>query len=548
MLHGAMLGSGTPPKQKSGEEKGWDMHRFVRSLALTLAVALCAVAVAGCSAPSTIKPAAGGAPATVDTFTYAQGADPRGLDPALVDDGESSKIIVNIYEGLLKYAADSTKVEPSLAESWEISPDGLTYTFKLKQGVKFHDGTDFNADAVKFNIDRQLPPKVTPDMGYASFVFGSVKDVVVVDPSTVKINLTTKNTAFLANLAMSLAAPMISPKALTDGKNSVMEAPVGTGPYKFVKWSKGENVVLVRNDAYWGEKAKTKNVIFRFISDNSARVLALNNGEVDMIDGIDATVVDKVTSGGDKLFQAAGMNVNYMAYNTTTKMFKDPEARMAVSQAINVDELVKSLYQGYSEKATTILPAFVPGYDSSVKQVSYDEAAAKAGLAKAGIKKIHMITYSNPRPYNAATGAALAAAIQGYLQKVGVECTIDTFDWTTYKAKVKAGDYDMAFYGWIGDNGDPDNFLNLLADKDPSMNIARWQDPVYIAMIKKALETPNGPERDAQYGAMEKYAAERAIWLPISHAKTLAGYRPTVSGFNYHVTGNVFLSKAVVTK
>jgi peptide/nickel transport system substrate-binding protein len=522
------------------------MKKGVRSLSLMLVIALCIAALAGCTAPSTEKPVK--TKTFADTFTYAQGADPRGLDPALVDDGESSKIIVNIYEGLLKYATDSTKVEPSLAESWEISPDGLAYTFKLKKGVKFHDGTDFNAEAVKFNIDRQLPPQVTPDMGYASFVFGSVKDVVVVDPQTVTINLTSKNTAFLANLAMSLAAPIVSPKALTDGKNSVMEAPVGTGPYKFVKWSKGENIVLVRDDAYWGEKAKTKNVIFRFISDNSARVLALNNGEADMIDGIDATVVDKVTSGGDKLFQAPGMNVNYLAYNTTTAMFKDAAARKAVSQAINVDELVKSLYQGYSEKATTILPTFVPGYDKSVTQVGYDAAAAKTGLAAAGIKKIHMIAYSNPRPYNAATGVALATAIQGYLQKVGVECTIDSFDWTTYKAKVKAGDYDIAFYGWIGDNGDPDNFLNLLADKDPSMNIARWQDPTYIGMIKKALETPNGPERDAQYAAMEKYAAERAIWLPISHAKTLAGYGPKASGFNYHVTGNVFLAKAVVTK
>ncbi|MCE5190565.1 MAG: ABC transporter substrate-binding protein [Actinomycetia bacterium] len=521
------------------------MKRNVRSLALVLVVALCVAALAGCSASSGTKPTAS-APTFKDTFTYAQGADPRGLDPALVDDGESSKIIVNIYEGLLKYAPDSTKVEPALAESWTISDDGLSYTFKLKQGVKFHDGTDFNADAVKFNIDRQLPPKVTADMGYAGFVFGSVKDVVVVDPSTVTINLNQKNTAFLANLAMSLAAPMVSPKALTDGNNSVMEAPVGTGPYKFVKWSKGENVVLVRNDDYWGEKAKTKNVVFRFISDNSARVLALNNGEVDMIDGIDATVVDKVTQGGDKLFEAPGMNVNYMAYNTTTAMFKDVAARKAVSQAINVDELVKSLYQGYSEKATTILPTFVPGYSADVQQVGYDEAAAKAGLAAAGIKKIHMIAYTNPRPYNAATGVALATAIQGYLQKVGVECTIDTFDWTTYKAKVKEGNYDIAFYGWIGDNGDPDNFLNLLADKDPSMNIARWQDPVYIDMIKKGLQTANGPERDAQYAAMEKYVAERAIWLPISHAKTLAAYGPKASGFNYHVTGNVFLSKAVV--
>jgi peptide/nickel transport system substrate-binding protein len=521
------------------------MNRHVRSLALVLALALSVAVLAGCGSTGTKTGTTGTTSTANDTFTYAQGADPRGLDPALVDDGESSKIIVNIYEGLLKYAPDSTAVQPSLAESWKISDDGLSYTFKLRQGVKFHDGTDFNADAVKFNIDRQIPPKVTADMSYGPFVFSSVKDVVVDDPYTVTINLTQKNTAFLANLAMSLAAPMVSPKALTDGKNSVMEAPCGTGPYKFVKWNKSENVVLVRNDAYWGEKAKTKNVIFRFISDNSARVLALNNGEVDMIDGIDATVVDQIKQGGSKLFEAPGMNINYMAYNTTSKLFKTVEARKAVSQAINVDELVKSLYQGYSDKATTILPTFVPGYDASVQQVSFDEAAAKAGLAKAGIKKIHMIAYTNPRPYNAATGATLATAIQGYLQKVGVECTIDTFDWTTYKEKVKAGDYDIAFYGWIGDNGDPDNFLNLLADKDPSMNIARWQDPAYIAMIKKALATPNGAERDAMYGAMEKYVAERAIWLPISHAKTLAAYRPNVSGFIYHVTGNVFLSKAV---
>jgi peptide/nickel transport system substrate-binding protein len=535
------------------------MKRHGWLLAFMLVLALgAALLLAGCSSSTTTTTTGGSGgttastapPATeadsaANTFTYAQGADPRGLDPALVDDGESSKVISNIYEGLLKYASDSTKIEPSLAESWVVSPDGLSYTFKLKQGVKFQDGTDFNADAVKFNIDRQIPPKVTADMSYGPFVYGSVKDVVVNDPYTVTINLTQKNTAFLANLAMSLAAPIVSPKALTDGNNSVMENPVGTGPYSFVKWNKGENVVLVRNDNYWGTKAKIKNVIFRIIPDNSARVLALNAGEVDMIDGIDATVVDKITQAGNKLFEAAGMNVNYMAYNTTTAMFKDAAARIAVSQAINVEELVKSLYQGYSEKANTILPTFVPGYDSSVQQVGYDLAAAKAGLAKAGITKIHMIAYSNPRPYNAATGAALAAAIQGYLQKAGVTATIDTFDWTTYKQKVKAGDYDICFYGWIGDNGDPDNFLNLLADKDPTMNIARWQDPTYIADIKAALAMPNGAERDAAYGAMEKYVAERAIWLPLSHAKTLAGYRPNVSGFIYHVTGNVFLSQAV---
>jgi len=252
------------------------MRRKSRLIALTLVLAFVVAALAGCGTNRGVDRRRRSLPRVRSTQTRSRSRRARthrGLDPALVDDGESSKVIVNIYEGLLKYADDSTEVEPCLAESWEVSEDGLTYTFKLRQGVKFHDGTDFNAEAVKFNIDRQLPPKVTEDMGYAGFVFGTVKDVVVVDDYTVKINLTQKNTAFLANLAMSLAAPMVSPKALQDNNNSVMEAPCGTGPYKFVEWNKGENVVLVRNDDYWGEKAKTKNIIFRFIADNSARCL-----------------------------------------------------------------------------------------------------------------------------------------------------------------------------------------------------------------------------------------------------------------------------------
>jgi peptide/nickel transport system substrate-binding protein len=147
------------------------MKKSARLLSLMLALALVVTALAGCAAESEEEPAAEepAEAATVDTFTYAQGADPRGLYPALVDDGESSKVIVNIYEGLLKYNSESTEVEPSLAESWTISDDGLAYTFKLREGVKFHDGTDFNAEAVKFNIDRQLPPQVTEGDGLRRF-------------------------------------------------------------------------------------------------------------------------------------------------------------------------------------------------------------------------------------------------------------------------------------------------------------------------------------------------------------------------------------------
>ncbi|MGI6450013.1 MAG: ABC transporter substrate-binding protein [Desulfitobacteriia bacterium] len=508
------------------------MNNFKKIVALALSLALVLVTLAGCggNAGDTDTKAA-------DTLIYAQGAEPRGLDPALVDDGESAKVIINIYEGLLKYAQDSTKLEPCLAKEWEVSPDGLTYTFKLQEGVKFHDGTDFDAEAVKFNIDRQLPPKMTEDMAYASFVYASVKDVEVVDKYTVKINLKEPSTPFLANLAMVMSAPIVSPKALQENNNNVNQAPVGTGPYKFVRWAKDENIVLERNEEYWGTKALTKNVIFRFIKDNSARVVALNNGEVDMIDGIDATVVKQITDAGNKVFQAPGMNINYLAYNTSKAPFNNAKIRYAVSQAINVPELVESLYQGYSEAATSILPTFMEGYDKSIAQAPYDPDAAQKALKDAGVTSVKIMTYTNPRPYNNATGQALAEAVQSYLSKVGVTATIDSYDWTTYKEKIKAGDYDICFYGWIGDNGDPDNFMYLLAHEDPTMNVALYKNPEFNDLIAQGVKEPAGPERNAIYTQLEKIAAADAVWLPISHAQTLAAYRPNIQNFVYHVTG-----------
>ena len=514
-------------------------------VALLLACALLlALAVVGCGSKKDAGTDTAETPGVKDVITFAQGADPRGLDPALVDDGESAKVMCNIYDGLLAYEDDSTQVKPCLAESWELSDDGISYTFKLREGVKFTDGTDFNAEAVKFNIDRQIPPLVTEDMPYASFVYEYVDNVVVNDTYSVTINLTSPNSAFLANLAMVMGAPIVSPTALQAGNNSVMENPVGTGPYKFVKWNKGESIVLERNDDYWGEPAKIKTIVFRFIDDNAARVVALNSGEVDMIDGIDASLVDKIKSGGDEIYEVPGMNINYMAFNTQSPIFKNQDARIAATKAINTEELVASLYQGFAEPAHTVLPSFVPGYSKDVKQIGFDEAASKAELEKLGIKKIHMITYSNPRPYNPATGSSLATAIQGYFQKVGVECVIDTFDWTTYKDKAKAGDFDVCFYGWTGDNGDPDNFLSLLSDKDWSMNVSRWQDKEFIAGINKARQTPNGDARWALYGELEQYAADRAIWHPISHGTVLVGVKPGLTGFVYHMTGDVLFANA----
>lgn len=477
--------------------------------------------------------------AIADTLIFAQGAEPRGLDPTLSDDGESSKVMVNIYEGLLQFAEDSTEVEPCLAESYEVSDDGLTYTFKLRQDVKFHDGTDFNAEAVKFNIERQTINK-TEGMGYADFVWGAVESVEVADEYTVVVTLKEPSTPFLNNVAMSMSAPMVSPAAVEQYDNNLNKNPVGTGPYKFVSWNPDQDIILERNPDYWGEPAKTEKILFKFIKENASRVMALTNGEADIIDGIDTTVIEELESAGMEILDPEGMNVSYMAYNCERAPFNDPAVRKAISQAINVPELVEGLYQDYASVATTILPSFVPGYSDKVTQIAYDPDAAREALAAAGVTKVNIITYSNPRPYNTATGQPLAEAVQAYLKAVGVDAEISTYDWSTYRERITARDFDICFYGWTGDNGDPDNFMSLLDSPEAMMNVAMYQDEEFHELLMRAAATPNGDERNAIYAQMEQKVADEAVWLPISHMKLLSAYNPAVNDYYYHVTGNVF--------
>lgn len=527
-------------------------RRFVEAMgAVTM---MGAMGLAGCGSKRASEAGSGskGAAGVADTITFAQGADPRGLDPAYVDDGESAKIMCNIYDTLLNYDVETCEVVAGLSEMPEISEDGLTYTFKLREGVKFHDGTDCDAKAVMASIERQLEPNRTEDMPYASFVFGAedsgsgIESMEAPDATTLVIKLRAASTPFIKNMAMALAAPVVAPSAFEAGTS--LEQPVGSGPYKFVSWSKGENVVLEANEDYWDKDnmPKTKNIVFRFIAENSSRVTALTNGEVDIIDGIDASVVNTITEGGCELFDEDGMNINYMAFRNDESQFTTVEARRAFCQAVNVEEMVKSLYGDYAGIATSVMPLWMAPYAEDVKRVEYDPDAAKAAFADLGITSCTMLTYTNPRPYNSIGGQALAEAIQGYLAKVGVEMEIVSYDWTTYKTKVKTDAFDVCLYGWVGDNGDPDNFMNLLSDESISMNVGRFRNDDYNALIQQGLATNEGEERNKIYLQCEQMVADQMPWMLISHSKNLAGYSPKVKGFFYHPTGVVHM--AGVTK
>lgn len=525
------------------------MRKPPRLLALAVLAVFALSLIAGCGGKEAAQTEKG------TTLVFAQGSDPRGLDPAFVDDGESAKVIVNVFENLVQYKPGSTEIQPGLATEWESSPDGKVWTFKLRQGVKFHDGTPFNAEAVKFSVERQLPPNRTDDMPYASFVFGQVDKVEVVDEYTVKFILKEPYAPFLANMAMCLAAPIVSPAAVKKYGDDFIEHPVGTGPFKFVKWDKGQQIVLERNNEYWGEKAKVDKLVFKFTKENAVRASELMTGAVDAMDGVDPNDVKRLEEAGMKVIKDPGMNINYFAFFCNKKPFDNPKLRQAVSMAINRDNLTNYLYQGFAQTANGPLPSFMPGYDPNLKPLPYDPEKAKALLKECGYDEAHplkitIMAYTNPRPYNPVGGEKLAAAIQADLLKVGVQSEIKTYPWKEYKdALFKAEDGDCFVYGWIGDNGDPDNFLSLLDSNEiaGSLNAAKYANPRVDQLLKEGRREMDPAKRAKIYSDLQKIILEDAPWVYLTHATMLAAYRPEVQGFAVHPTGVIFFKDVTKT-
>ncbi|MHB8156253.1 MAG: ABC transporter substrate-binding protein [Desulfocucumaceae bacterium] len=516
---------------------------------LMMALLILALVVAGCGGKTDKQAAEKG-----KTFVFAQGSDPRGLDPAFVDDGESANPICNIYDTLVRYKAGSTEIEPSLATEWTSSPDGKVWTFKLRQNVKFHDGTPFNADAVVYSVSRQLPPKRTDDMPYASFTFGPVEKVEKVDDATVKFVLSEPYAPFLANLAMSLAAPIVSPAGVEKYGKDFIDHPVGTGPFKFVEWKKGQQIELEANKEYWGGAPKFDKLVYKFVKENSVRASELRTGSIQAMNGVDPNDVKMLEGAGVKVIKNPGMNINYLAFFSNKKPFNNPKLREAVSHAINRQNLVEFLYQGMAELPNGVLPNFMPGYDKTLTPYAYDPEKAKQLLKEAGYAsglKVTLLTYSTVRPYNPVGGDKLAAAIQADLRKVGIEAEIKTYPWKEYKEIytpdiVKEG--DMMLYGWIGDNGDPDNFLSLLETKEikSSLNAGKYSNAKVDALLVKGRTAKTTEERNAAYSELQKIVQADAPWVFLSHSKDMAAVGTNVTGFDLHPTGVIFFRDVAI--
>ncbi len=524
--------------------------------------------VAGCGG-GTISGGGGGAGGGGggNTFIFGRGADSVTLDPVNTTDGESLRVTRQIFDGLLDFAPESTDLIPALAtEIPKPENGGRAYTFKLRQGVKFHDGSPFNADAVKFNFDRWRDSKNPYHKGgggqsenFAYYVgqFGGFDDdsvitsVDAVDEYTVRINLKQPQGPFLKNIAMSPFG-IGSVKAIKDNVNDFWQNPIGTGPFKFVQWNRGSTIELAANKDWWGSDVpaseggggpEVDKVVIRSIPDNTSRVAALTGGELSAADGLTPDDVPSVKDAGLKVEFRPPLDIGYLAMNVQKKPFDDVNVRKAIYQAIDMEKIVKAFFGDTGQIATTYMPPTVPFWNSSIQRYPFDPEKAKQMLKDAGQENLQTELWYMPipRPYMP-DGKGIAQAMQQDLKKVGVNAKLVTYEWGTYLEKTGEGDHPMCLLGWTGDNGDPDNFLNVLlgsasATPTDALNVAFYKNPAVDKLLKQGQTSIDENVRKQAYMKAQELLVQDAPWVPIAYAKPPLGFQKDVHGYQASPTG-----------
>jgi peptide/nickel transport system substrate-binding protein len=544
-------------------------------LLLLLAALALALVAAGCGGDDDDEGAATGTAeegaAAGGTLAFGTASDPVVLDGSLVSDGESLRVIDQIYESLVSLKPGTTELEPGLAQSWEISDDGLTYTFELQEGVTFHDGEPFNAEAVCFNFDRWYNFKGSFQNPSASYywqtVFGGFattepdsgapeesfyQSCTAVDEGTVELKLTKASSAILGALSMS-SFSIASPKALQEfgadeGEVDAdgifhptgtfgTEHPIGTGPFMFESWTRGDRLTIARYDDYWGDKATLDKVIFRPIPDNAARLQALQTGEIQGYDLVEPQ--DMATIEGDdnlQLLPRPAFNVGYVGINQAKEPLDDIKVRQAIAHGLNREEVVSEFYPEGAEVAKEFMPPLVEGYADDVTEYEFDPERSKQLLQEAGLTLPVAIEFWYPsdvsRPYMPDPKRNFEA-FRASLEQSGFRVTPKTAPWSPdYLGQVDEGNAGIYLLGWTGDYGDPDNFVGTFFQNPQKAwgTIAHPNQEV----VDKLNEAETETDLEAREGLYQE--ANRLImdWLPgvpYVHTKPALAFAANVQGY-----------------
>jgi peptide/nickel transport system substrate-binding protein len=487
-----------------------------------------------------------------------QVAEPKSLDPAADTAVNDFRILVNVYDGLVSYAPDSLDLKPGLAKSWKVSDGGKTYTFALRHGVKFQDGTPFNAKAVKYNFDRMLvkgaPGSDTGPFPLAKQFFGEVKDVSVVDDYTVKFTLKEPYAPFLANLAYPTGL-IVSPAAVKKYGKSFGHHPVGTGAFKFQSWEANQNVTLQANPDYWNGKPPTKTLVFRPLPDASSRISALRSGGADIVVEVPPDNVKQLKStSGIKVQSEAGPAVWFLILNTKSGPFKSKLVRQAANYAVDKKAIVDNVLQGTATVAKgPIAPAFGKAYDKSLTGYPFDLQKAKELMAEAGYAKgVNVTFYVTSSGSGMLEPKAMGEAIQAQLEKVGIHAQIKTFEWNTYLDKVNAGlegKADMAEMAWMTNDPGTLPYLTLRTEAFPKkqgFNSGYYSNPKVDKLINQAQVTADPAKRDALFKKMQAIVVEDAPWLFVANGALTAAMTDHLHGFHLHPSFDLYFHKAYI--
>lgn len=517
------------------------------------AVLVCLVmllVVAGASACPRREPAAEPAPQPKEggVLRVAITGNPVSLDPALQRDWISRQAIFYMYDTLV-WLDENEQPQPGLAESWEVAPDGLSVTFRLRQGVKFHDGTPFNAEAVKFNYDRMLDPAF--NSRNLSIFAPIIAGVDVVDEYTVRFNLKRIDVNFLPEVSWS--SMMVSPAAVKLHGADFAANPVGTGPFKFLAFEPDSHLELVRNEEYWGGRPYLDGVMVRVIPEAATRLIELEAGNLDVVYTIPAKDYARLVAAGIPVERRKTPSFQMLALNLAKEPTSGLAVRQAIAQAVDRDVIIQQVLIGMAEKSRAGVASVSPFYHEDVPIIGYDPAAAERILEQAGwVRGAGGIRSRNGVPLEVSILTSeheervlISQIVQEQLSKIGFKATVVTLEWGAYLTAMRAGDYHVSFWSLGGfSHRGSDGTANLKSDTH--WNVSQIRHQPALAEISKRIDTiidAAGATIDDQkrFGMLREFQAmsqehQLKVWL--WHGEALNSIQPWVHGarlYNYSI-------------
>ncbi len=497
------------------------------------------------------SPAVGGpaTPVRGGTLVIAQGTDIDTTDVHVTASTPTISVMSHIKETLFDFSPEG-KIVPELATGFTVSADGRTWTLRLRTGVRFHDGTPFNAEAVKVNLDRVLDPATRAPF---RFLIDRITEVTVVDDGTVRLVTSAPFAPMLAHLTHAGTA-MQSPTAMRRLGADYGRNPSGTGPFKFKEWVRGDRVVMTRNDDYWGEKANLDELVFRAVPDDGARVLAMEAGTVHVAVRVPPRDIERLEKlPGIRIDHTTSVRTIYIAFNTQRPPFNDKRVRQAFNYAINKNAIVRSALAGTARVSDAPIAPNVAGY-SPIMTYEADLDRARALLTEAGYGRGLAVTFHHTAG-RYVRDAEIAAGIQGLLRRVGVEARLITMEFGAYVATVRnprsIDELQMHMLGWGTITGDGDYGLYSLFHSSqwpPQFNTSHYKNPRVDALLEEARVTTDQSVRTARYRDAMRIIVDDAPWLFLHSESQVTGMRAAVQGLVVHPAEYVVANRAWIRR